>query len=184
MASFSEEAMMLLTSWNRTLFRPECNPNFQSLHMIAQLDQNVGPVLPYLNAAWGGFRYVADPPSVTFKVHGRLITIHGDRIAVNAIADEEEADRILGWLIREINDTWDHRADLNPSYESRELPKIIDIVRLLPRDPACRRCGQNGCLPMAALMAEGARGAEDCPVLADDVRSRLERYLAGFNLDA
>ena len=39
-----------------------------------------------------------DPPAVTFRVHGKIITVHGDRIAVNALKEEEEADKILDWL--------------------------------------------------------------------------------------
>ena len=39
---------MLLTSYSKEIFRPECNPSFQSLHCIAHLDQDVSEALPIL----------------------------------------------------------------------------------------------------------------------------------------
>jgi hypothetical protein len=35
------------------------------------------------------------PPSVDFKVYGNLITVHADRIAINALNDEEKPGMIL-----------------------------------------------------------------------------------------
>ena len=86
---------MLLRGYPREIFRPECNPHFQSLHCIAHLEQDVSAALPYLNAALGGFEYFKDPPAVTFRVQGKIITVHAREIAVNALKDEEEADKIL-----------------------------------------------------------------------------------------
>jgi hypothetical protein len=38
------------------------------------------------------YLYVKDPPAVTFKVHGKRITVHGEMIAVNGLRDEAEKD--------------------------------------------------------------------------------------------
>ena len=46
---------MLLKTYQKEIFRPECNPDFESLHCIAYLDQDISAVLPYLNAELGGF---------------------------------------------------------------------------------------------------------------------------------
>ena len=97
---------MLLKGYRKEIFRPEYNPQFQSLHCLAHLDQDVTEVLPYLNAVLGGHQYLQDPPALTLKVHGKLITLHPREIAVNALKDEVEADKILEWLKQEINETW------------------------------------------------------------------------------
>ena len=102
----------------RCFSRAECNHSFESLHCIAHLNEDVSRVLPYLNTALGGFTYLRDPPSVTFKAHGKLITVSGDKIAVNALKDEEELDKILEWLTREINETWAARSSIEPSEEN------------------------------------------------------------------
>ena len=46
---------MLLKSYRKEVVRPECRPEAESLHCIAHLDQDIGAVLPYLNAVLGGF---------------------------------------------------------------------------------------------------------------------------------
>ena len=59
---------------------------------------NIEPVLLYLNAALGGFEYLQDLPAVIFRSQGKLITVHGNKIAINALRDEAETDKILKWL--------------------------------------------------------------------------------------
>jgi ArsR family metal-binding transcriptional regulator len=173
---------MLLTGYKKDIFRAECNPSFESLHCIAHLNENVGQALPYLNAVLGGFTYVKEPPSVTFKIHGRLITVHGDRIAVNALKDEEEADKILEWLMREINDAWENRETIQPSFENLPRPKVIEILKLLP-GTNCRECGQPTCMVFAVQAVEGVKGPDDCPALDEVNREKLRQYLAGFRFE-
>ncbi len=168
---------MLLSGYNLELFRPECNPNFQSLHGHAHLEQDVGPVLPYLNAALGGFEFTADPPSVTFRGQGKLLTVHPRLVAVNALKDGEEARRILDWLMGEINRVWEDRAEIEPSFQGQPRPQVLEVLKMLPRSN-CRRCGLPTCMVFAAQACEGARGAEDCPDLAPENAPRLEAYLA------
>ncbi|MBI5523251.1 MAG: Fe-S cluster protein [Desulfarculus sp.] len=170
---------MLLTGFRKELFRPECNPSFTSLHCHAHLDQDVGEVLPYLNAALGGFEYSGDPPSLTLRVHGKLITVHPRLIAVNALKDEEEADRILAWLMREINQAWRDRDSLEPCFQGLPRPQLLEILKLLPRSN-CKKCGQPTCMVFAAQAAEGGKGAAGCPELEPEKATALEGYLARF----
>jgi ArsR family metal-binding transcriptional regulator len=174
---------MLLVSYKKEIFRPECNPNFQSLHCIAQLDQNITEALPYLNATLGGFEYLKDPPAVTFRVHGKIITVHPKKIAVNALRDEEEADKILEWLKREINDAWEKRDVIKPKYEGLPKPKLLEILKLLPKNN-CHECGQPTCMVFAALAAQGVMNAGDCPALTEDKKGLLKSYLSRFEFDA
>jgi ArsR family metal-binding transcriptional regulator len=174
--------IMLLKYYSKEIFRPECNPGFESVHCIAHLDQNIDPVLPYLNAVLGGFEYLKNPPAVIFRSQGKLITVHGTKIAVNALRDEAEADKILKWLKREINDAWANRERIVPSYEGAPKPKVIEILKLLPRTN-CRDCGMPTCMVFAARMAEGIKGVEDCPGLGQENRAKLENFMGQFNLD-
>ncbi len=175
---------MLLRSYTKRIFRAECNQSFESLHCIALLDQDVSEALPYLNSSLGGFTYIKDPPSVTFRVYGKLITVYGDRIAVNALKDEEEADKILNWLKSEINGAWEKRDQIQPSHESAPQPKMIEILRLLPRQKGCRACGQPTCMVFANLVVEGAKGPEDCPPMQQEARQKLRKYLSAFRVPA
>jgi ArsR family metal-binding transcriptional regulator len=173
---------MLLTSYRKEVIRPECRPEAESVHCIAHLDQDIGEVIPYLNAILGGFQFIKDPPMVSFKLHGKLIAIHARKICVNALRDEAEGDKIVEWLKQEINDTWERRAEIKPSFESAPKPKVIEILRLLPKTN-CRECGQPTCMVFATQVAEGGKGPEDCPPLSGENKTKLETYLAQYQLE-
>ncbi len=173
---------MLLKTYKKRIFRPECNPSFQSLHCIAHLNEDVGEALPYLNSVLGGLTFYQSPPAVTFKVHGKLITVQPREIAVNALTDEEEADKILEWLKREINDVWERREEIQPKYDGIQKPNLLEVLKLLPKTN-CRECGQPTCIVFSTLVIEGAKGPDDCPQLPNTDKSKLIEYLSKFYLD-
>ena len=172
---------MLLKGYSKEITRPECRREALSLHCIAHLDQDISEVLPYLNAKLGGDQFLKDPPSLTFKNQGKLITLHPQMIAINALRDEAEADKILEWLKQEINETWEKRDEIEPSFETPEKPKVIEILKLLPKTN-CKECGQPTCMVFATQVAEGGKGSEDCPPLEEEARTKLDQYLAQFRI--
>jgi ArsR family metal-binding transcriptional regulator len=174
--------IMLLESYTLEIFNPDCRPGAMAVHCFAHLDQDVGDALPYLNAALGGQAYSKDPPSVGFKVHGKLITVHSKKIAVNALKDEEEAAKIIEWLKREINNAWENRDNIEPLFEAAPQPQLFEILKLLPKTN-CKECGQPTCMVFASQVAEGAKGPEDCPPLDDDKKTKLSAYLGQFHFD-
>ena len=173
---------MLLENYKLEIFNPECRPGAMDVHCFAHLDQDVSAALPYVNAVLGGHSYSKDPPSVGFKIHGKLITIHSKKIAVNALKDEQEATKIIEWLKREINTAWENRDKITPLYEAAPQPKVFEILKLLPKTN-CRECGQPTCMVFAAQVAEGAKGPEDCPPLDENSRKNLAEYLRQFRFD-
>ena len=173
---------MLLTGWTKEISRAECRPEAQTVHCIARLHENVGEVIPYLNAVLGGFLCSQEPPSVTFRSQGKLISVHPDHIAINALRDAEEGEKILQWMQREINDAWNNRNTITPSFQAAPRPQVMAILRLLPKNN-CRRCAQPTCMVFASLAAEGGKGADDCPELTSSQREALSRYLGQFRFD-
>jgi ArsR family metal-binding transcriptional regulator len=173
---------MLLNGYREEIFRPECNNTFQTLHCIAYLDEDIGEALPYLNAILGGDVYIKAPPSVTFKTQGKLITVHGNKIAVNALRDEAEAHHVLEWLKKEINDAWESRDTIVPKFEGKAKPHLLEIYKLLPRTN-CRKCGQPSCMMFASLATEGIKGCGDCPELTGEGSMKLKEYLSQFRFD-
>lgn len=173
---------MLLKSYTKKIFNNKCMPSATSVQCFAILDEDVGKALPYLNAFLGGHTYTKDPPSLTFKIQGKLITVHPKKIAINALKDEEEATKIIEWLKREINAAWENRAEIEPSYESTPIPKVLEILKLLPKTN-CKECGQTTCMVFASMVAEGAKGVEDCPPLDDSNSKKLSEYMSRFRFD-
>jgi len=172
---------MLLRNYTLEIFNSACNPGAMAVHCYAHLEQDISAALPYLNTVLGGFEFIPDPPAVTFKVHGKLIAIHGRRIAVNALKDEDEARKIVEWLKREINDAWENREGIVPSFKGAPRPQLIEILKRLPKTN-CRQCGEPTCMVFAARMAEGAKGAAACPPLNAEQRRKIEDYMSRFNL--
>lgn len=174
---------MLLETYTLKIFNSECNPGAMSVHCMARLEQDIGPALPYLNASLGGFEYIREPPSVTFRAQGKLITVHRDKIMINALKDEAEARKIVAWLQREINAAWEQRGTLTPAFEGLPRPMVMTILKMLPRTN-CRACGEPTCLVFAVRMAEGVKAVEACPPLAAAARQALEAYIQNFNFDS
>lgn len=174
--------MMLLSGYDKQIFRPTCNSQFKSLHCIARLNEDVSAALPYLNAELGGTQYLSDPPEVMFYHNGRIIKVGAKEIAINALKDEQEADKILMWLQDQINRVWQKRDEITPCREGAKRPQLIEILKRLPKTN-CRKCGQPTCMVFAAQVASGGRGADNCPELAGTERAELQAYLAPFVFD-
>ena len=173
---------MILTGYTKRISRPECNPSSESVYCIASLNEDVAEVLPYLNAVLHGMEYFRDPPEVVFHLQGRSIKVGARAIAVNRLADEEEAERVLAWWKDKINEVWEKREDIVPSYEGKVKPSLINVLRLLPKTN-CKKCGQPTCMVFASQVVEGKLGAAHCPELSAENREKLALYLAGFSFD-
>lgn len=173
---------MLLKGYRLEIFNNKCMPGAMTVNCFAHLDQDVSAVLPYLNSVLGGFEYVQEPPAVTFKTQGKLITVHASRIAVNALKDEAEARKIVDWLKREINETWENRSGISPRTKGAARPQIIEILKALPKTN-CGQCGAPTCMVFAARVVEGVKGANDCPPLDAENKRQLQQYLSNFEID-
>ena len=173
---------MLLTGYTLEIFRSKCHAGARTLHCFAHLDDDVGEVLPYLNTVLGGFSYTREPPSLTLKNSGKLITIHPRKIAVNALQDEEQAEKIVAWLQREINSAWENRADIEPSEHGIQQPTLMEVLKLLPRTN-CRECGEPTCMVFAVRVVEGVMDHTNCPALQGEKREALAAYLSRFQFD-
>ena len=173
---------MLLKGYSLEIFKSKCNAAAIGVHCHAHLTDDVSDVLPYLNTVLGGHIYTENPPSLSLKIYNKLITIHARKIAVNALNDREEAEKIIAWLQREINDAWENRAAIEPSTKSAQQPQFLEIFKLLPRTN-CKQCGDPTCMVFATKVLEGGRDQNDCPAIDPQKKVQLQDYLAQFSFD-
>ena len=172
---------MLLSQYRTKFVRPP-NPTAQHLRCYAQLDGDISAVLPYLNTWLKGHEFFRDPPSLTLKYGGgRLITLTSHEIAINIVKDQTEAEDILAWLQKEINAAWERRGEITPSFEVAVPPRVLDVLKLLPRTN-CRACGQPTCMVFAVQVCQGAQGLDACPGLEPENLNRLREYLSQYHL--
>lgn len=158
------------------IFRAKMNASFQRLHCIAELDEDIGKLLPFLNTRLGGYDYTCDPPALILKFHGKLVTFHADRVAVNALVDEDETRGVLLWILREIQETRAELDELEPTTTGAPRPSVVRILSLLPRTN-CGACHAPTCLVYATRLIEGVLGPEDCTPLGEPAREALTTYL-------
>jgi ArsR family metal-binding transcriptional regulator len=125
-----------------------------------------------LNEVLGGHSYQKEPPALTLKAHGKLITLHARMIAINALKDEHEVDRVLEWLQCQINETWEKRHEIEPSFEVHRPPVALELLRHLPRTN-CGQCGMPTCLVFAMTLAEGGVEPSRCPPLSLEKRHMI-----------
>jgi ArsR family metal-binding transcriptional regulator len=155
------------------------NPGATHLRGVAHLDADITDILPYLNTVLRGHLFVRQPPSLTIKYRAKLITFHPRDIAINILKDEAEAEQIVRWLVGVINDTWEKRDTIAPSFEVLPPPRIMDILKLLPRTN-CRACGQPTCLVFATRVSAGETAPEACPELTPQALELLRSYVQQF----
>jgi len=139
-------------------------PNPQAAHLrgVAHLDHDIGAILPQLNTVLRGHQYFAQPPSLTLKYQGKLMTLSSRQIAINILKDEEEAEQIIHWLITVINETWEQREAIEPTYTISHRADTVKILKLLPRTN-CGDCCHPTCLALAVQINEGRQSLAACP---------------------
>ena len=146
---------MLLQNYQLEVVNNHCMPGALSVNCIARLDQDVGCAIPYLNAVIEGDQFTHDPPTITFRNEGKLISVQERMITVNAVQDEAQGRKIIEWIKREINDAWENRTNIEPRYTKTTRPQLLEILKLLPRTN-CKKCGTPTCMVFAAWVADGA----------------------------
>jgi ArsR family metal-binding transcriptional regulator len=173
---------MLLSGYTLEIFRSKCRSEAKTLHCFGHLHDDVGEALPYLNSVLGGFSYVKEPPTLTLKSSGKLITIHPRKVAVNALQDEEQAEKIVAWLQREINSVWENRNNIRPCFTGESKPELMEVLKLLPRIN-CKECGEPTCMVFAIRVMDGVKDHNNCPALESKNKESLAKYLCQFRFD-
>ena len=170
---------MLLQSYQLDVINNHCMPSAQSVNCIARLDQDVGCAIPYLNAVIEGDQFTSDPPSITFRNEGRLISVTENTITVNAVADGTQGRKIVEWIMREINEAWENREKIAPRYTKAERPQVVEVLKRLPKTN-CKKCGAPTCMVFATWVVQGAKDETQCLELSEEAKRELHCYLEQF----
>ena len=121
---------MLVNRYHPQFVRPP-NPSAQHLRCFAHLEGDISEVLPYLNTVLKGHEFSPNPPSLTLKIPGKLVTLTSHEIAINIVKDQEEATEILEWLKQEINAAWERRGEIVPSFTVAAQPRVLKVGGVL-----------------------------------------------------
>lgn len=174
---------MLLETYEMEVFTPPCEPGAERYAARARFAVDISPVLPYLNATLRGAVYLPEVPALTWKKAGHIVAFHPHEIAVSNVEDRAGAERELKGLIELINRTWERRAEITPSDETRQRPTPMAIFKLLPQTN-CKQCGEPTCFSFALKLAASQRKIADCPPLAEPQNAEKRTALEAIVIEA
>ncbi len=168
---------MLIEKYDLEVSTPPCDPGAERFSAVARLVTDIREVLPYLNATLRGAVYNVAAPALTWKKGGHNIAFHPYEIAVSNVPDRDAAIQEVEGLIRLVNRTWEQRAEIEPSYEVRRRPGLMEVYKLLPRTN-CKACGQATCFVFANKLVAGQVQLQDCPLLSEPQYAEQQAQLA------
>ena len=139
---------MLIETYDLEVFTPPCEPGAERFSAKGRLFSDISEALPYLNAALRGAVYYPDAQMLRWAKAGRHVAIRPYEIAVSNVPDRDAAIRELDGIIRLINQTWERRAEITSSSETRQRPTPMAVYKLLPQ-ANCKECDQHTCWTFA-----------------------------------
>jgi len=156
--------MMLLHDYEITKVRRNlCNPEW--IVSTAELSDDISEVFPYLNAVVKNAVYTPEAQNLNFKMDAGAISLMPREMIVGQVTCEEDAIKVLDYVKKVINDTWERRTRITPIYERKEEIKAKDILDFLPKTD-CRDCGLPACFAFAVALLKGQKRLSDCPALS------------------
>ena len=162
------ETDKLIKGYNFDIATPECLPETHVFRVVVQLNDDISKVLPYINALFDNIEYYHDTRILLWEYELRRYALRSFEIAIIPVNNREEALSLVDEIINIINDIWNRRNEIEPSFEGKKaLPNVLDIFKLLPRTN-CKECGYATCMAYAAALREGKADIAECtPLLTE-----------------
>jgi ArsR family metal-binding transcriptional regulator len=171
------------------MFLGPCVADETKIRLIAHLEGDLGPVLPYLNAVIPQASYTPAGETLTYMEGYRMIALYRQRITIAKADEIVDAWRTLEDIRQLAEQTWRDRNSIEPSFEIRKKPPAIEIFKRLPRTN-CGRCGDPTCLAFAVGVWTGETAVMLClPVFKEvgsfsRLREPLLEICAGMGIKA
>jgi ArsR family metal-binding transcriptional regulator len=149
-----------------------CLADTAKIRVTAQLDGDIAEALPYINAVLRRAVFNAQGRTLTEVRGGMCFTLHARRIAGAKLRDLDHAREELERWMALINDTWERREAITPSFERGLQLGAIQIYKGLPATN-CKACGEATCLAFAAkLLAEKTSVLSCAPLFTPSWREK------------
>jgi ArsR family metal-binding transcriptional regulator len=160
----------LIADYRLELISPPCVPGAETWSAQACLDGEIDAVMPYLNARLKGADYDHETKTLIWKDKGHSFAFRSREIKAAPARDREEARQLVDHAVALVNETWRERQSIEPRYERRDAPNLMQIYRLLPRSN-CGECGLPTCMSFAAMLLEAKTELDRCAALEQPVYS-------------
>jgi len=144
-----------------------CMADETKIRLIAYLNRDISEILPYLNAIIKGASYNKGASILTYTKERRITNLYNVKITIAKADDIIDAWHMLDEIKTLINETYERRADIKPSYEEKVKVTALQIYGWLPKTN-CRICGEATCLAFACRLLLGEQKLSKCAPLSTE----------------
>ena len=127
-----------------------------------ELDEDLSPLFPYLNAVTHQPRYYEKPVYIRFLLDDRMCAFYPRQGAFAPVGDLADAIAFLPQLLNYIVEVARRSPGIVPSYKKYKPGSALDIYKLLPGSN-CRICGFTTCMAFAAALSRQYTSIVKCP---------------------
>jgi ArsR family metal-binding transcriptional regulator len=156
----------LIDDYEIQLAEPACSPGGARWGGLANLENDISAVFPYLNAILDNCRYDHENQILIFEEDGQKYAFRPHEIRVAQVRDPSEARQFISEVVDRVNNVWQERDKITPRFTERKLPAVLDIFKLLP-GTNCKQCGYPTCMAYAAALRSNMAQPEQCPPLSE-----------------
>lgn len=136
-----------------------------------EVEQDLSPLFPYINASMTGTQYYDSPQRIQFPFDNGQCTLYSHEIIAAAFRDFDDEVLFSEKLIRYLNELHESRHEIKPDYKTIEPLSTLDLYRLLP-GTNCRECGYPSCLAFAAALSKNETSSVECPVFSEPIAEK------------
>lgn len=145
---------MLIQSLKPEIVLPPCDHTREVVNVIGRFQEDISPVLPYLNATQAKALYHQAANILRFRFEGHQVTLQPHKMALGGYEDGDQAVAALFRLQQLINETWERRAEITSSTMERKRLQPLAVYKLL-LGTNCQACGEPTCFVFANKLAAG-----------------------------
>lgn len=154
-----------------------CVADASKIRLIAHTEKDISISFPYINAQRNDVSFNKEWPILSFMDGYRMITLYQNRITAAKLDDIVDGWRLLENIRRMVNDVYTRRNEIEPSFEMRRRPPVLEIFKRLP-GTNCRECGEKTCIAFASAVWSGERQPSGCtPVLIGEFTHLKDAFL-------
>ena len=142
--------------------RPECNSSFQFVKAIVQMEEDLSYLLPYLNATQENAQYYPKTPHLNFSWGWHRVVVEKDQVRIVPFEDERAAREGAAKVVELLTEVESKRDEIVPDNTPYDPPKVMDVLKLLPRVGGCSECGHPTCMAFANALVAGEAYPDAC----------------------
>lgn len=151
---YREGKLQIKAYKNLSITTPECHPGTPIWCADFQLDADISPLFPYINAVVKGAVFHEKPNCIIFQLEKVKFSLYPDKASAAPFIDREQAVESIQHLIHFLNELENRRATVTPNHKKFQPPvPILEIFKLLPRTN-CKKCAFSTCMAFAAALSK------------------------------